>query len=210
MNKADIYKYENELWQKNYNYIVGTDEAGRGPMAGPLVVAAVVLPKDVKITGINDSKKLTAKKRDILYEEIIKIAVSYKIKIFDSDEVDNLNVYQASKLGMIECIKKIDVPVDYILTDAIPLDIGIDCLSLIKGDSLSASIAAASILAKVTRDRYMIEVAQQYPDYGFEKHKGYVTKYHLKMLDKYGPCPIHRKSFEPVRRVMYKQINFDI
>jgi ribonuclease HII len=210
LNKADIYKYENELWQKNYNYIVGTDEAGRGPMAGPLVVAAVVLPKDVKITGINDSKKLTAKKRDILYEEIIKIAVSYKIKIFDSDEVDNLNVYQASKLGMIECIKKIDVPVDYILTDAIPLDIGIDCLSLIKGDSLSASIAAASILAKVTRDRYMIEVAQQYPDYGFEKHKGYVTKYHLKMLDKYGPCPIHRKSFEPVRRVMYKQINFDI
>lgn len=210
MNTIDIYKYENELWQKSYNYIVGTDEAGRGPMAGPLVVAAVVLPTDFKIEGLNDSKKLTFKKRESLYDEIIKHAVAYSIKFFDANEVDELNVYQASKLGMIECIKALDVPVDYILSDAMNLNMGIECLSLIKGDSLSASIAAASILAKVTRDRYMIEIAKEYPEYGFEKHKGYVTKYHLEMLEKYGPCIIHRKSFEPVRRVAYKQINFDI
>lgn len=206
----DLYKYENELISQNYKYIVGTDEAGRGPMAGPLVVAAVVLPKDEKIEGLNDSKKLSKKKREILYQEIIAKAIDYSIECIDVESVDKLNVYQASKIGMINCINKLKVPVDYILTDAMKLDIGIPCLSLIKGDSLSASIAAASILAKVTRDNYMMEMAKKYPEYGFEKHKGYVTRYHLEKLNKYGPCEIHRKSFEPVRLASYKQTSLEL
>lgn len=207
--EIDIYKFENELRENNYNYIVGTDEAGRGPMAGPIVVAAVILPKDLKIEGINDSKKLTEKKREILFEEIIKNAIEYKIEFIDVDVVDDINVYQASKNGMINCIKSMKSPVDYILSDAIDLNIGIPCLSLIKGDSLSASIAAASILAKVSRDRYMCKMAEIYPEYGFEKHKGYATKYHLEMLEVHGPCEIHRKSFEPVRKTLYTQTKLD-
>lgn len=210
MDKIDIYKYENELLKQNYKYIVGTDEAGRGPMAGPLVVAAVVLPQDEIIEGLNDSKKLTPKMREKLYTEIIKKSVEYSVEIMDVDQVDNLNVYQASKIGMINCIRKLKTKADYILSDAIDLNIEIPCMSLIKGDSLSASIAAASIIAKVTRDRYMCEIAKEYPDYGFEKHKGYVTKYHLEKLEEFGPCEIHRKSFEPVRRLLYKQIKLDI
>ncbi len=205
----DLYKYENELRKKNYKYIVGTDEAGRGPMAGPVVVAAVILPDDYKIEGLNDSKKLSEKKRELLYEEIIKYALEYKVVFISSEDVDNINVYQASKKGMIDCIKSMSLPVDYILSDAIDLDIEINCLSLIKGDSKSASIAAASILAKVERDRYMKEMAKKYPEYGFERHKGYVTKYHLEMLAEHGPCDIHRRSFEPVAKAMYRQISFD-
>ena len=206
----DLYKFENEIWNKNYKYIVGTDEAGRGPMAGPLVVAAVILPQDLKIEGLNDSKKLTAKMREKLYDEIIKGAVEYQVQFIDNEDVDNLNVYQASKIGMIRCIQAFNSPVDYILSDAINLDIGINCMSIIKGDSLSASIAAASILAKVSRDRYMIAASKEYPEYGFEKHKGYVTKYHLEKLKEYGPCKLHRRCFEPVRKVLFDQIKFDL
>lgn len=208
--EVDLYKFENELKRKNYNYIVGTDEAGRGPMAGPVVVAACILPNDYIIEGLNDSKKLTEKKREALFEEIVKHAVEYKIEFIDVETVDNINVYQASKNGMINCIKDMKTKVDYILSDAMALDIGIPCIDLIKGDSLSASIAAASILAKVSRDRYMCEMAKIYPEYGFEKHKGYVTKYHLEMLEKYGPCDIHRRSFEPVQKIIYRQIKLDI
>jgi len=206
----DLYKYENELRSQNYKYIVGTDEAGRGPMAGPVVVAAVILPFDVKIEGINDSKQLTAKQRDKLYEKIIETAIEYSIEFIDVEDVDKLNVYEASRIGMINCIKKLKTPVDYVLTDAMKLELDIPCLSLIKGDAKSASIAAASILAKVSRDRYMIEISKKYPQYGFEKHKGYVTKYHLEMLEKYGPCEIHRKSFDPVKKVIQKQLSLDL
>jgi len=211
LNKdIDLYKYENEIWNKLFNNIVGTDEAGRGPMAGPVVVAAVILKKDFKIAGLNDSKKLTARKRELLFAEIIKNAIEYQIRFIDVEEVDQLNVYQASKIGMIRCIKAFKSKVDYVLSDAIDLDIGIDSLSLIKGDTLSASIAAASILAKVSRDRYMIEISKKYPEYGFERHKGYVTRYHLQKLKEYGPCDIHRRCFEPVRRVLYKQLSFSL
>ena len=210
IQEIDLYKFENELKKKNYKYIVGTDEAGRGPMAGPVVVAAVILPSDYIIEGLNDSKKLSEKKRKILFDVIIKNAVEYKIEFIDVETVDNINVYQASKNGMINCIKAMKTPVDYILSDAIFLDIGIPCMDIIKGDSLSASIGAASILAKVSRDRYMYEMAKIYPEYGFEKHKGYVTKYHLEMLEKYGPCEIHRKSFEPVQKIIYRQTKLDI
>ena len=206
----DLYKYENELRSQNYKYIVGTDEAGRGTMAGPVVVAAVILPFDVKIEGINDSKQLTAKQRDKLYEKIIETAIEYSIEFIDVEDVDKLNVYEASRIGMINCIKKLKTPVDYVLTDAMKLELDIPCLSLIKGDAKSASIAAASILAKVSRDRYMIEISKKYPQYGFEKHKGYVTKYHLEMLEKYGPCEIHRKSFDPVKKVIQKQLSLDL
>lgn len=208
--EIDMFKYENELLNKGYKYIVGTDEAGRGPMAGPLVVAAVILPVDKKIDGLNDSKKLSSKQREILFDDIIKNAIEYSIEFIDVEDVDNLNVYQASKIGMINCIKKLKAPVDYILSDAIPLGIDIPCMDIIKGDAQSSSIAAASILAKVSRDRYMCEIASKYPKYGFEKHKGYVTKHHLEMLELHGPCEIHRRSFEPVRKSLYRQTKLDI
>lgn len=208
--EIDMYKYENELLTQGYKYIVGTDEAGRGPMAGPLVVAAVILPVGLRITGLNDSKKLSSKQRDKLYNDIINYAVDYSVEFISVEDVDAMNVYQASKNGMINCIRKLKTPVDYILSDAIPLGIDIPCNNIIKGDANSASIAAASIIAKVSRDRYMFEMAKKYPEYGFEKHKGYVTKFHLEMLELHGPCEIHRQSFEPVRRLSYRQIKLDI
>lgn len=206
----DLYKYENELKKQNYKYIAGTDEAGRGSMAGPLVVAAVILPSDEIIEGLNDSKQLTSKKRAALYNEIIEKAIEYKIEIINVSEVDRLNVYQASKQGMEKCIQKMKSPVDFVLSDAIQLELEIPNLSLIKGDAKSASIAAASIIAKVTRDNIMIELAKKYPEYGFDKHKGYVTKHHLEMLELHGPTEIHRRSFAPVERALYKQTSFDL
>lgn len=206
----DLYKYENELKKQNYKYIAGTDEAGRGSMAGPLVVAAVILPSDEIIEGLNDSKQLTSKKRAALYNEIIEKAIEYKVEIINVSEVDRLNVYQASKQGMEKCIQKMKSPVDFVLSDAIQLELEIQNLSLIKGDAKSASIAAASIIAKVTRDNIMIELAKKYPEYGFDKHKGYVTKHHLEMLELHGPTEIHRRSFAPVERALYKQTSFDL
>lgn len=206
----DLYKYENELKKQNYKYIAGTDEAGRGSMAGPLVVAAVILPSDEIIEGLNDSKQLTSKKRAALYNEIIEKAIEYKVEIINVSEVDRLNVYQASKQGMEKCIQKMQSPVDFVFSDAIQLELEIPNLSLIKGDAKSASIAAASIIAKVTRDNIMIELAKKYPEYGFDKHKGYVTKHHLEMLELHGPTEIHRRSFAPVERALYKQTSFDL
>ncbi|MST88270.1 ribonuclease HII [Sharpea azabuensis] len=201
-------QYENEAYQKGYHYIIGLDEAGRGPMAGPLVVGGVIFPKGFYDERINDSKKLTEKKREVLYDFIIEKALAYDIEVISVEEVDKLNVYEASRTGMRRIIERIGVKPDFALTDAMPLgDDAIDHLSIIKGDAKSMSIGGASILAKVTRDRIMKEYAKIYPEYGFEKHKGYVTKAHKEALAKYGICPIHRRSFKPVQDVLHQQLS---
>lgn len=198
----DIYCYEDDLLKKGYKYIVGTDEAGRGPMAGPLVVAAVILPNGYRLDRLDDSKKISPKVRDELYEIIMRDALEVKVEVISVEDVDKLNVYEASKKGMTDCVLGFKLPIDYVLTDCMKLDIDIPFLDLVKGDSKSASIAAASIIAKVTRDRIMDELDNEYPEYGFKKHKGYVTKYHLEMLEKYGISKVHRKSFAPVKKYL--------
>ena len=199
-----MYEYENSLKEQGYKYIVGTDEVGRGPMAGPLVVACVLLPEDEIIEGLNDSKKLSAKKREQLAEIIKQKAIEYQIQYMSVEEVDELNVYEASRQAMMKCVRKMKHQVDYVLSDAMPLDFEFPCLSIIKGDAKSASIAAASIVAKVERDHYMDELAKEYPMYGFEKHKGYVTKAHLQAIKEHGVCIHHRVSFAPVKEVLNK------
>ena len=202
------YEYEEKYYQAGYDYIIGLDEAGRGPMAGELVVAGVVFPKEFYDERINDSKQLSAKKREVLYDLIIENALYYDIEIISVADVDRLNVYQASKQGMEKCLELLKKEKMFVLTDAMPIDYP-DHLSIIKGDAKSISIAGASILAKVTRDRLMEAYALEYPEYGFEKHKGYVTKAHKEALGKYGVCPIHRKSFGPVQKILSKQMSFD-
>ncbi len=197
-------KFENEAYQHGKKIIVGLDEAGRGPMAGPLVVGAVIFDK------INDSKKLSEKKREMLYELIIQNALAYQIEIIDVHEVDQLNVYQASKQGMIRAIEHISLKPDYALTDAMPLGDVIEHQAIVKGDALSMSIAAASILAKVTRDRIMKEYDELYPEYGFAKHKGYPTLQHKEALKKYGVTPVHRHTFQPVIEVLNQQLSFNL
>ena len=190
-------KYEQMAYDLGKHYIVGLDEAGRGPMAGPLVVGAVIFPRDYYDERINDSKKLTEKKREELYRIIIENALAYQIEIIDVEDVDRLNVYQASKKGMLDAIEHISIRPDYALTDAMPL-----------GDSIEhQSIGAASILAKVTRDRIMQDYAKIYPEYGFDKHKGYPTKQHKEALKKYGVTPIHRRSFQPVIEMLNQQLS---
>lgn len=196
-------EYEETYYQKGYQYILGVDEAGRGPMAGELVVAGVIFPKGYYDQRINDSKQLTAKKREALYTIIVENALAYHIEIISVEDVDSLNVYQASKRGMEKCVAILKREKMFTLSDAMSLDT-IDHLAIIKGDALSMSIAGASILAKVTRDHLMEQHAKIYPMYGFEKHKGYVTKLHKEMLTKHGACLIHRKSFTPVKKVLEK------
>lgn len=203
------YEYEEKYYQGGYDYIIGLDEAGRGPMAGELVVAGVIFPKGYYDERINDSKQLSSKKRDFLYNLIIENALFYNIEIISVEDVDRLNVYQASKKGMEKCVEVLKQENMFALSDAMPINYQ-DHLAIIKGDAKSISIAAASILAKVTRDRLMVSHALQYPEYGFEKHKGYVTKAHKEALEKFGPCPIHRKSFAPVAKVLSKQMSFDL
>ena len=203
----DMYEYENNLKKEGYKYIVGTDEVGRGPMAGPLVVAAVILPDDVVIAGLNDSKKLTEKKREQLSEIIKQKAIEYQIQYMSVEEVDRLNVYEASRQAMMACVRKMKHKVDYVLSDAMPIDFEYPCIDIIKGDMKSASIAAASIIAKVERDHYMVELDKRYPQYGFKKHKGYVTKMHLEAIDKYGVCEHHRTSFAPVKNIILRDGN---
>ncbi len=203
-------KFENEAYSHGKKIIIGLDEAGRGPMAGPLVVGAVIFPKGYYNENINDSKKLTEKKREALYDLIIENALAYQIEVIDVDEVDQFNVYQASKIGMLRAIEHISITPDYALTDAMPLGSAIEHQAIIKGDALSMSIGAASILAKVTRDRIMKEYDCLYPEYGFAKHKGYPTKQHKEALKAYGITPIHRKTFQPVIDVMNEQLTLDI
>lgn len=206
MNNQERLKYENEARGAGYSRILGVDEAGRGPMAGPLVVGGVIFPEDFYDDRINDSKKLTEKKREALYDLIIENALAYQIEVLSVEEVDTLNVYEASRTGMKRIVESLEP--DFTLSDAMPLG-DIPHLSIIKGDAKSLSIGAASILAKVTRDRIMKEYGKQYPEYGFEKHKGYVTKVHKEALEKYGVTSIHRKSFAPVQKVLNEQLSFD-
>ena len=190
------FEFEEKAYDKGYKLVCGVDEAGRGPLAGPVCAAAVILPKGHVIKGVNDSKKLTEKKREALYDVIIEEALDYCIAFADEKEIDELNILQATYLAMKRAVEGLKLDCDFALIDGNrmpPLDI--DGETVIKGDSRSESIAAASILAKVTRDRLMLELAEKYPQYQFEKHKGYGTKLHYEMLDKYGPSDIHRQSF---------------
>lgn len=206
-----MYKFEEELLKKGHEYIAGCDEVGRGPLAGPVVAAAVILNPMIKIPGLDDSKKLTEKKREALDQEIRKHALAYAITYIDPAEIDEINIYEASRKAMIEAVKKLKIKPSFVLSDAMKLlHLGIKYQDIIKGDSKSASIAAASIIAKVERDNYMKEIALKYPEYGFEKHKGYPTKKHLEALKIYGVLDIHRKSYKPVQDQLNKQLHFDL
>ena len=188
---------ENELREKGFKFICGIDEAGRGPLAGPVVVASVIMPADSMIEGVNDSKKISEKKREELYKKIIKEAISYGVAIIGQDEIDEVNILNATKKGLTISLQELTQKPDLILVDALNhIDtLGIPYDSIIKGDAKCYSIAAASIIAKVTRDRIMREWDKIYPEYGFEKHKGYGTASHIKAIREFGLCPIHRKTF---------------
>ena len=188
--------YEKDLLNKGYKLISGCDEAGRGPLAGPVVVASVIMPLDDIIEGINDSKKLTDKKREELFDKITEKAVAYKIEVINEKVIDDINILNATKMGMENAINGLKIKPDFALIDAVKgLNLCCESLPLIHGDSLSYSIAAASILAKVYRDRLMLELDKKYPNYNFKKHKGYGTKEHISNLLKFGKCEIHRETF---------------
>lgn len=188
--------YEKDARSKGYKMIAGMDEAGRGPLAGPVAAACVILPEDCNIEGVNDSKKLSASQREKLYDVIYDKAISVGVGIVDQDVIDSINILNATKLAMKQAVSKLSIKPDLILIDAVSLDdLDIEQRSIIKGDALSISIAAASIIAKVTRDRIMNDYDTVYPEYGFAKHKGYGTEEHINAIKKYGICPIHRLSF---------------
>ncbi len=194
--EKDWLKYEKEAFSLGYTNICGVDEAGRGPLAGPVCAAAVILPRNHIIEDVNDSKKLSEKKREILFDVINNQALSYSIAFATVEEIENLNILEATMLAMKRAVKGLNITPDFVMVDGNKCpEIDIKCESIVKGDANSMSIAAASILAKVSRDRLCYEYAKQYPQYSFDKHKGYGTKLHIEMIRKYGPCPIHRKSF---------------
>ena len=193
----NLKKIEKVFYNKGIEYIAGIDEAGRGPLAGPVVVASVIMPKDSMIEGVNDSKKVSEKKREKLYDIILEEAISYGIGIIYQDEIDEINILQATKKGLTEAVEQMKIKPDLIMVDALTgIDtLGIPYQSIIKGDAKCYSISAASIIAKVTRDRIMREWDKVYPEYGFAAHKGYGTAKHIAALKEYGPCEIHRRSF---------------
>ncbi|MBO4694234.1 MAG: ribonuclease HII [Clostridia bacterium] len=191
------FSYESELREQGYKTICGVDEAGRGPLAGPVCAAAVILPYSCVIEGLNDSKKLSGKKRELLYDIIIKKAVSFSIAYGALEEIEKYNILNATYIAMNRAINGLSVKADFALIDGnrAPKDIRIPCETIVKGDMKSASIAAASILAKVTRDRLLLEYDEKYPEYGFKNHKGYGTKEHYESIKKFGVCDVHRLSF---------------
>lgn len=194
-----MWEYERRLWGEGIQRIAGVDEAGRGPLAGPVVAAAVILPGDFDASGLNDSKQLTEEQRETLRDRIIAGAVAIGVGVIEVDYIDRHNIYQATLEAMGQAIAKLDPAPEILLLDAVKLPgVEQEQWSIIKGDALSHSIAAASVIAKTTRDRIMKEYAIQYPEYGFEDHKGYSSPAHFKALDIYGPSPIHRRSFRPV------------
>ncbi len=206
----NLLKFETELYSKGFKYIAGVDEVGRGPLAAGVLAAAVILDPNKPINGLNDSKQLTEKKRVLLAKEIEEKALFYSYGYVDANIIDQINIYQASKLAMLKALSYLKVKPDYILSDAMPLfEQDIPFQAIIKGDSLSASIAAASIIAKVKRDEIMDKLARIYPGYGFEKHKGYPTKLHLDKLFELGPCPLHRRTYKPVKECYLKQMNLE-
>lgn len=200
----DLYAYEKELWDKGIDYIGGVDEVGRGPLNGPVVTACCVLPKDFKLEGLTDSKKLSEKKRNEYYEYIKTHAICYAIGEASPEEIDKYNIYEATKIAMIRAIDKLksQIPLEHVLIDAMPLELDIKTTSIIKGDSKSISIAAASVLAKVTRDKMMYELDLKYPMYGYKNHKGYPTKKHIEAINKYGLIEGYRKTYGPVKEII--------
>lgn len=196
MNDMDFWEIENELIDSGYCYVCGVDEAGRGPLAGPVCAAAVILPRGIEIPGLNDSKKLSEKQRDKIYNIIISESISYGIAFGSVEEIEQHNILEATFIAMNRAIELLKPMPDFAIIDGNrSKGITVPAKAVVKGDSRCASIAAASILAKVTRDRYMYEAAVKYPEYHFEKHKGYGTKLHYEALREYGPCEIHRPSF---------------
>ena len=190
------YSYEKVAIEQGFKTICGIDEAGRGPLAGPVYAAAVILPMDLEIDGLNDSKKLTEKKREALFDVICEKAISYSIGIATEEEIDEINILNATFLAMRRAVEGLSVKPDYALIDGNQHpQLSIPDETVVKGDGKSMSIAAASILAKVSRDRFMLQIAEKYPEYCFEKHKGYGTKLHYEMIEKYGVSPVHRRSF---------------
>lgn len=191
------YEYEKAAVSSGFNIICGVDEAGRGPLAGPVCAAAVILPEDTVIEGLDDSKKLSEKKRERLYDEIIERAVAYCVAYGTLEEIESVNILEATFIAMNRAIDGLEVKPDFAIIDGnrVPKGIKIPCATLVKGDSKSMSVAAASVLAKVTRDRLMLTYDEKYPQYNFKKHKGYGTKEHTELLKQYGPSPIHRLSF---------------
>ncbi|MCX4254982.1 MAG: ribonuclease HII [Bacilli bacterium] len=201
--KCNLLKYEKELYKNNISLIAGVDEAGRGPLAGPVVAAAVILPKNYKLDGLNDSKQLTEKKREEYFKVLEKEALSIGVGIISPQEIDEINILEASRKAMYVALNNLDLTPEYILSDAMSLnDIDIPSRPIIHGDALSLSIAAASVIAKVTRDHIMYEMDLKYPEYNFKKHKGYPTKEHLELLKKYGVMEEYRKSYKPVKQIM--------
>lgn len=194
---TELKKIEKDIYDQGKEYICGIDEAGRGPLAGPVVVASVIMPKDSMIEGVNDSKKVSEKKREKLYDQILEEAISYSVGIVDQKEIDRVNILNATKAGLTESIKGLKVKPDIILVDALTgIDTcGIPYMPIIKGDAKCYSIAAASIIAKVTRDRIMRQWHEVYPEYNFIQHKGYGTAAHIAAIKEYGLCPLHRLSF---------------
>ena len=205
----NLYEYESKLYQKGIDYIGGVDEVGRGPLIGPVVASCVVLPKDFVLEGLNDSKKLSEKKRDKFYDYIINHCLAYGIGVVSPEEIDEINIYEASRKAMLIAISKVreQINLEYILIDAMPINIDIPTNSIIKGDAKSISIAAASVVAKVTRDKMMYELDEKYPMYGFASHKGYPTKKHIEAIHKYGLIEGYRKTYGPVKEVIDENIS---
>jgi ribonuclease HII len=204
--EGDLYCYDESLRKKGFLCIAGLDEAGRGPLAGPVVAAAVIFSHDIRIKGLRDSKKVPEKERAFLYEEIIRFSAGIGVGTVGHEEIDRLNILRATKLAMQQAVENLSKLPDLLVIDAVSLpSVRIKQFSIIKGESISASIAAASIVAKCERDKIMLEYHRQFPQYHFDKHKGYSTKDHLDMIRIYGPCPIHRKSFQ---RVMSLELPF--
>ena len=200
-----MYKYENELYKSGIEYIGGVDEVGRGPLIGPVVACCCVLPKGFILEGLTDSKKLSEKKREEFYPYIIEHCIAYGVGEVTPEEIDEINIYAASRKAMMIAIKKVmeKIKLEYILSDAMPLpELEIDHLPIIKGDAKSISIAAASVIAKVTRDRELRELDKKYPMYGFKDHKGYPTKKHIEAIKKYGLIDGYRKTYKPVMQIM--------
>ena len=197
-----MLSYEKELYQQGLTLIAGVDEVGRGPLAGPVIAAAVILPKNCKIRGLNDSKKIPKKKHLEIYHAVQDQALAIGIGIMDNQVIDQVNIYEATKLAMKEALSKLPLKPDYLLIDAMRLDVEIPQKSIIKGDANSLSIAAASIVAKVTRDRLMADYDKEFPGYDFAQNAGYGTKSHLEGLEHCGVSPIHRKTFEPVKSML--------
>ena len=197
-----MLSYEKELYAQGISLIAGVDEVGRGPLAGPVVAAAVILPKNCKIKGLNDSKKIPKKKHEEIFQAVKDKALAIGIGIMDNHVIDQVNIYEATKLAMKEAISKLDLQPEHLLIDAMKLDLPITQTSIIKGDANSLSIAAASIIAKVTRDKIMANYDKEFPGYDFSQNAGYGTTKHLEGLEKHGVTPIHRKSFEPIKTLV--------